>query len=348
MFPVENRGKGAALHFPDVCLTPPTPGVPVPYQNVAPTCLVVECAWNVLTAMVPTLNTPAVIARSTGDEAGALHWTKQGVAITLVGVPHVLLDFLPVSTLCNPSIGNNGNASSGGLLVPSVVNTIAGYAAPEAAPAPPAAGVDPYARAMTPADIDHLATLLDAGGRDGAPPVREAMLPGGVGWLEIRLFSADVPARVHGAVRRLRAEGMEALIIDLRGNPGGEVMAAIELAGDFLEPGSLVVTRRDEEGDETAYRARQERPYRFPVAALIDGGTASAAELFAGCLKAHGRAVLIGEPTRGKGVAQRLGPDASGACARLETVARFELPGGAPLHEVGIEPDVAWGAAERR
>src|SRR6185503_1873437 len=119
MLPVENRAVGALLHYPDVCLTPPVPGIPVPYLNVAPSCLVVECAWNVLTTMVPTLNTPAAIALSFGDAAGVLHWTIKGVGVTLVGLPHVLVDFLPVSTLCNPSIGNNGNAPRGGILIPS-------------------------------------------------------------------------------------------------------------------------------------------------------------------------------------------------------------------------------------
>ena len=92
----------------------------------------------------------------------------------------------------------------------------------------------------------------------------------GVGHIAIRVFSSGVPARVHGLVRRFEAEGMRALVLDLRGNPGGDVTALAELAGDFLEPGSEMVTVIDGEGDETTYRARGEGPYRFPLAVLVD------------------------------------------------------------------------------
>jgi carboxyl-terminal processing protease len=119
---------------------------------------------------------------------------------------------------------------------------------------------------------------------------------------------------------------MRELVIDLRDNPGGEMNAFVELAGDFLEPGSEVVTVIDEEGDETVRRSWQERPYRFPVTIHVNRGTASAAELFAGCLQAHGRAQVVGGETYGKRVGQAVavGPDGR---ARAATEVRYRLPG---------------------
>jgi carboxyl-terminal processing protease len=112
-------------------------------------------------------------------------------------------------------------------------------------------------------------------------------------------------------VRALEAQGMRELVIDLRDNPGGEAQAFLELAGDFLEPGTLVATMVDGEGDETPYRSWQETPYRMPVTILVNRGTASAAELFAECLAARGRARVEGGPTYGKRVGMEVvvGPD---------------------------------------
>jgi carboxyl-terminal processing protease len=144
----------------------------------------------------------------------------------------------------------------------------------------------------------------------------------GVGLISIRVFSADVPARVFTAVKELEAQGMRALEIDLRDNPGGEAAAFIELAGDFLEPGSHVVTMVDGEGDETVYRSWQEQPYRMPVTVRVNQGTASAAELFAECLAARGRARVEGGPTYGKRVGQVVAIGLDGQ-ARAATVVGF-------------------------
>src|SRR5262249_12321233 len=131
-----------------------------------------------------------------------------------------------------------------------------------------------------------------------------------------------------------------ALILDLRGCPGGEALAAIELAGDFLDDGALVVTATDGDGDDTVYRARQGHPHRFPLFLLVDHGTASAAELFAGALRAHGRAVVVGERTYGKGTAQELVPGFAEPSAHYATVATFTLPNGEPIEGRGICPDI--------
>ena len=133
---------------------------------------------------------------------------------------------------------------------------------------------------------------------------------------------------------------MTALILDLRGNPGGDALAAIALAADFLEAGSLVAVMTDGDGDETRYRAHGTQPHRFPLALLVDAGTASAAEIFAGSLQAHGRAVLVGDRTYGKGLAQAVVPSPGGL--RYETVATISLPDGRALQGTGLRPELTW------
>src|SRR5262249_54565165 len=132
------------------------------------------------------------------------------------------------------------------------------------------------------------------------------MLPGGVGYVCVPHFSAGVASAVFHAVQELTAQGMESLLLDLRGNPGGETNAFLQLAGDFLPPGSVLAIMTENDGDEPVFQAQPAPPlpYRFPVVLLVDAGTASAAELFAGCLKAHGRALVVGQRTYGKGEAQ--------------------------------------------
>jgi carboxyl-terminal processing protease len=129
------------------------------------------------------------------------------------------------------------------------------------------------------------------------------------------------------------------LLVDLRGNGGGEVQSFVRLAGDFLEDGALVVTMTDGDGDEVECCARQSPDYAVPVALLVDAGTASAAELFAGCLQAHGRAVVVGERTFGKGEAQSIVTGSDGEPV-YTSVVTLTLPGGRRVQGRGVEPDL--------
>lgn len=148
---------------------------------------------------------------------------------------------------------------------------------------------------------------------------------------------------------------MTSLLVDLRGNGGGELDSFVRLAGDFLEDGALIVTLVDSDGDEVERRARQSRDYAFPVALLVDAGTASAAELFAGCLQVHGRGIVVGERTYGKGEAQTVVPRADGTVV-YASVVTLALPGGRSVQGVGVEPDLpsargdveAWRAMAER
>jgi carboxyl-terminal processing protease len=309
MLPASNRGVGGNVGFPDVCLTPVGPAVvPIPYPNIALNVMAASFSPNVLLTMMPALNMGTVIPMTLGDQPGVANWTVMGPAEYTTGCFTILINGLPAIALTDMSTGNDMNDGLACVVIPSVTNVFFLYAGAGALP------------------------------RDGSA-VEAQLLGGDVGYVRIAFFSGDVPARVFTAIRRLEAEGMRALVLDLRDNPGGELDAALALAGDFLEPGTEIARVTDSDGDETIHRARAEDPYRFPLAVLVDGGTASAAELFAGALQANGRACLAGETTYGKAAGQALVPVPGGSLAARRV--SFMLPGGAVLQGLGLRPDVA-------
>jgi carboxyl-terminal processing protease len=324
MLPASNRSSGINIGFPDVCLTPAGPAVvPIPYPNLGMHAMAAPFAATVVVTGMNALNQGSMIPMTTGDEGGVAHPTIKGPGMFTMGNPVVSVEGLPAINLLCPTTGNNMNDGLGAVLVPDAVNVFYTYA-PGAAP--------PLDRAMSLDDLaQHLAPL-------DAPPVQGAMRGDGIALVAIRVFSSGVAARVYDLLRRLAADGMSALILDLRGNPGGEVDAFLELAGDFVDHGTVLAVMTDGDGDETVHRARGEALYRLPLAILVDRRTASAAELFAGCLKAHGRAVVVGETTYGKGSAQALLPGEGAAV--YATVARVALPDGAPVQGIGVRPDV--------
>lgn len=166
--------------------------------------------------------------------------------------------------------------------------------------------------------------------REGEAPEREFV----EGALRITEFSSELPSVVF---RQL--EGCdEALVIDLRGCPGGKVDAALQLADDFLPDGLVLAQRADEDGDQWPLRGRRTQVHRMPVAILVDAQTASAAEIFAGVLQHHGRARLFGCATYGKASAGRFVGAPEGG--RFAAAGCFSLPDGQPIHGRGLTPDV--------
>ncbi len=330
MLPASNAGAGMNIGFPDVCVTPvgPVP-TPIPYPNMALNATMVPFAPNVLVSFVPALNMGSVAPMTLGDQAGVLS-PFMGPGMATMGNPTVLVNALPATNLLCPTTGNNMINALGAVMVPSITNVF-------------------YSRAAAPA-LGPVSTEVVAGVastfRAAERPSAE-LLAGRVALVRVPLFSAGVPAQVFTALRRLGPE-VAAVIIDLRGCPGGELLAAIGLASDFLPRGAEIATVTDGEGDAITYRARGPGLPGLPLHILVDRGTASAAEVFAGALRAHGRAVVVGETTHGKGVVQALVPGATEPGALYATVASVTLPGGAPLQGLGIEPDVASASAAAR
>ena len=307
MLPASNRGAGMNIGFPDVCLTPAGPAVvPVPYPNLAMNAQATPFSPVVKVSGVNALNMASKIPMTSGDEAGSAHPQFKQMGAYTMGNPIVSIDQMPGINLCCPTTGNNMNNPLGAVLVPSAVNV---FYCDRATGFADGATLDAEALAAIPASLHDVAPL-------GAP----VLLPGGVGLCTVARFTADLPARAHDAVTRLEARGARALVLDLRGNPGGELEAFLQWASDFLPRGAVIAKVVDGDGDEVVHRAAHDHPCTLPVVVLVDRATASAAELFAGCLQAQQRAVVVGERTYGKMTAQTIvsGPDG----VRYRTAAR--------------------------
>jgi len=159
------------------------------------------------------------------------------------------------------------------------------------------------------------------------------MLDGEVGYVPLQTVRETSADEVREAVDSLREEGMRALVLDLRGNPGGLLDQGIAVTDLFLDPGEgIVETRgRGPNQSETFTASRPDRYPGLPVVVLVDGTSASASEIIAGALQDHDRAVLIGETTFGKGSVQSLFRLTGGDVLRL-TTAKWYTPVGRSIH----------------
>ncbi|MDD4099160.1 MAG: S41 family peptidase [Lentisphaeria bacterium] len=161
-----------------------------------------------------------------------------------------------------------------------------------------------------------------------------------IGFVRLTQFMEPTAAGLEKALRDFAAKDVDALIIDLRRNPGGLLGSAVDVCSFFLPPNELVVSveGRDEKKEERSgggYKFPREKPLLL----LIDGGSASASEIVAGCLRDSKRAVLVGEKTFGKGRVQNVIELEDGSALKL-TVAMYYTPSRRVIDEHGIEPDI--------
>ena len=172
------------------------------------------------------------------------------------------------------------------------------------------------------------------------PVVESEMRKDGIAYVSLFDFSSEATDKLEAAIEELLDEDPQGLILDLRGNPGGWLHEAVETAGLFLSKDALVLIERFKDGTEQTYEAPN-RPVApdIPMVVLVDGGSASASEIVAGALQDHGRAVLIGEKTFGKGSVQWPHELSNGAEMRV-TVARWFTPNDRAIHGEGLEPDI--------
>ena len=166
------------------------------------------------------------------------------------------------------------------------------------------------------------------------------MLAPDVGYVALTIFSEQSADELRHAVDSLRAAGMKTLIFDLRADPGGLLDQGVGVADLFLDPGKVIVSMRGRTPDANRVfsdRAPQAWP-NMPIAVLVDSNTASAAEIVAGALQDHDRAVLLGTATYGKGSAQNVYPVDHGAAVKL-TTARWFTPSGRSIDRPRANPD---------
>lgn len=173
-----------------------------------------------------------------------------------------------------------------------------------------------------------------------APVVRWALLPEQVGLVRIGSFSSGATDKVRAALERLEQVGVRALILDLRGNPGGLVDEAVNVSGLFLPPDTVVFRSRDRTGNETTYRTKPDsQPAMLPLVVLVDRDSASAAEIVAGALQDYGRARIVGERTFGTGTVLIEFRLQDGSALLIGTQI-WITPNDRIIWRNGIEPDV--------
>lgn len=172
-------------------------------------------------------------------------------------------------------------------------------------------------------------------------PVKHAFIEtskGRIGYTLITRFGAKTSQEMAEALDDIFSKGIKGLIIDLRDNPGGYLNSAIEVASYFIDNGVIVKTK-NAYGVEEVYESKGNNYPNIPMVVLVNGGSASAAEILTGALKDHQIARVVGTKTFGKGSVQTGFPLNNGGTLYL-TTAHYMTPSGKDIHRIGIEPDV--------
>lgn len=161
-----------------------------------------------------------------------------------------------------------------------------------------------------------------------------------VGVIDLNRFEQGAGERVSDQARALIATGATAVVLDLRGDPGGLLDEAVAVASVFLAPGTVVVSTTGRMSPERVLRANGDPiAAAVPVVVLVDGASASASEIVAGALKDHGRAVIVGQPTFGKSKVQVTYSTSDGGAVRV-TIATYLTPKGIDIGAGGVTPDI--------
>lgn len=167
------------------------------------------------------------------------------------------------------------------------------------------------------------------------------MEEGDIGVIEIRQFAMNTAERFLTELERLEEQGIEGLVIDVRNNPGGLMVSAVQMAEPFVPKGNVILQVENREGKVEKETSREGKGKPYPVAVLVNGGSASASEILAAAIREEGNGVIIGETTFGKGLVQSNYDSGAGDGSNVKiTIAKWLTPKGNFVNETGIEPDV--------
>src|SRR4051795_924769 len=163
-----------------------------------------------------------------------------------------------------------------------------------------------------------------------------------IGYVRLIQFNEPTAEELAKALDELQKQGMQALVLDLRNNPGGLLNVAVDVCAQFLPPGTKVVSTQgrvaSQQHDYSTASTTKERP-RFPLAVLVNEGSASGSEIVAGAMKDLKRAVLVGETTFGKGSVQNVVQLPDGSALRF-TTAKYYTPSKQVIHGAGVTPNI--------
>ncbi len=173
------------------------------------------------------------------------------------------------------------------------------------------------------------------------PEVESKMLEDdSIAYIQLTEFGDRAPSELRKALTETLAKNPKALIFDLRGNPGGYLHIAIEVASEFVDSGEVVLVEKFKTGQKKTYEAQAGGlGTKIPMVLLVNGGSASASEILAASLRDHGRALIIGEKTFGKGSVQTTHNLSDQSQLRV-TIANFYSPNETEINHVGVVPDI--------
>jgi carboxyl-terminal processing protease len=170
-----------------------------------------------------------------------------------------------------------------------------------------------------------------------------------IGYVRLTQFGEKTSDDLEAALKTLKKQGMQALILDLRWNPGGLLEQAVGVCEKFLPKGQLIVSTEGRNSAQNSVRramGRGDELKNMYIVVLVNLGSASASEIVAGCLQDLNRALILGEKTFGKGSVQSILPLADGSALRL-TTAKYYTPSHKVIHEEGITPDIPVALTEQ-
>lgn len=170
-----------------------------------------------------------------------------------------------------------------------------------------------------------------------APTVNYEMKQDGIAYIQITQFEDVSGKQFQEAMQAAREDGMRALILDLRSNPGGTLGSVVDIARQLL-PEGLIVYTEDKYGTRDEYKCDGKQQIDVPMVVLINENSASAAEILSGAIKDYGVGTLLGTTTFGKGIVQRVFGITDGSAVKL-TISHYYTPKGNDIHQVGVEPD---------
>ncbi|MCS1352221.1 S41 family peptidase [Mechercharimyces sp. CAU 1602] len=177
--------------------------------------------------------------------------------------------------------------------------------------------------------------------RDEIPieTIHSEMMSGKIGRIEITQFSQETATDFTKALDQLEKDGMKGLVIDVRGNPGGLLNVVEEIGNQLIPNEKTIVMKQDKEGNTQETKSTMKGKKEYPIAILIDKGSASASEILAAALKESGGYLVIGENSYGKGTVQTARDFSDGSNLKL-TIAKWLTPNGKWIHKKGVKPDI--------
>lgn len=168
--------------------------------------------------------------------------------------------------------------------------------------------------------------------------VEHEMKEGDIGYIRVEEFDEVTYDQFKEALDDLEEQGMNSLIIDLRGNPGGQLTTVTDMLKLFL-PEGVIVSTKDKYGNTDEITCDGEHEFNKPLAVLVDGHSASASEIFSAAIQDYGTGVIVGTQTYGKGVVQQTVDLGDGTCMKI-TVSEYYTPSGKSINGTGVTPDV--------